>query len=254
MKLVISSWPGSGATTLALILAKELNLTWIKGTDVFRYLGSKLNFEDTGLDRIKADQVIEDQFGKVFDKYIQTILTSGQKDNFIVESDIAGFLKQKDDKYVSIFLYSDLESRKARLVKDNRLDDEDYLEHRQNDLADIYKKLHGIEFLNLAQIKAKYDIPLDNSDLSLGNELIYVYKFLLAHKLIDSDHFDRLCETAIEAESTYWTSGKDYYKDFLASNNLVTSPESILKEIKKNFQNEVEKFDDSLKSILDKLN
>lgn len=253
MKIVISSWPGSGATTLALILAKELHLTWIKGTDVFRYLGAKLNFEDTGLDRIKADQVIEDQFGKIFDKYIQTILTSSDKDNFIIESDIAGFLKQKNDKYVSIFLYSDLESRKARLIKDNRHQDEDYLEHRQNDLAAIYKKLHGIEFLNIGQINEKYDIPLDNGDLSLEDELISVYKYLYANKYIDTNRFEKLCSIAIEAESLYWTKGKEFYKDYLATNNLITSPENILKEIKKNFPKEVEKFDDSLKSILDEL-
>ncbi len=254
MKLLISSWPGSGGTTLALLLAEELNLTWLKGTDVFRFLGSKMNFQDTGVDRIEADQVIENEFGKVFDQYIQSILKSNINDNFIVESDIAGFFKDENDDYTSIFLYSDLSSRKERLAYDNRANDQDYLEHRQKDLAEIYMNLHGINFLDLDIIKQKYDISIDNTHLSLKEELASVYDYLLIKNKISKNQFQTLTDNASKIEKTYWEKGKEYFKSYLIENKKVTTPEEILKGIKKNFPEQIEKFNEPLKSIFQQIN
>jgi cytidylate kinase len=59
INITISSWPGTGATTLSLILANLLKRKYLNMGNVFRYLGLKLGFSNEGVDRPEFDNYIE---------------------------------------------------------------------------------------------------------------------------------------------------------------------------------------------------
>jgi len=40
--IAVSGWPGSGGTSISILLAYQLNYKILKGSQVFRYLGKKL--------------------------------------------------------------------------------------------------------------------------------------------------------------------------------------------------------------------
>ena len=86
MNIIVSSWPGAGSSTLAMILAKELKLRLFLGTETFRLIGRKLNYENTGKERIEADQYLEKYWGPLYDKYVEYIALNNN--GLIIESDI----------------------------------------------------------------------------------------------------------------------------------------------------------------------
>lgn len=248
MNLVLSGWNGAGTTTLALILAKNLNYKLMQGTQTFRYLGSKLNYGEHGADRIEVDHFLEQYWGKVYDNYIDTILTT--RDHLIIESDIAAVRIGKNEKFHSVFIIADSDVRASRLDMDKRDGDASLLEERDRKLQRHYIDLWGFDWLDLKQITEKYNLIIDNSLKSIVEELKIIYVDLFQRKVITNTQMTNFIETAESNEKLFWQNGKKWYLDYLKDNNLYFDITDIINEIKQNYPSEIAAFPPKLKSAL----
>ena len=249
MNLIISGWPGVGETTLGLLLAESLNFKLVQGSQTFRFLGEKLRFGDTGTDRIKADTLLEHNWGHLFERYVATIAKEQQ--NLVLETDITGFTVKKSPDLISIFLVADKNARQQRLGKDGRIEDIDVLEERDKSLGQIYKKEFDVDFYNLDAIQQHYSLVLNNTSMSIAQELVAVYKLIIDRLSQENqDKLKSLISQAKSREEFYNKEGKQFYIDVLKGRKLLPSSVEIIKDIMKMMPEEVAKLPQELKDIL----
>lgn len=251
MNIIISGWPGVGQSTLAIILAKTLGFTLLQGTSTFRYLGSLINLENTGADRIKADEILEPSWGPIFERYMQWIPNNHK--NIVTETDITGFFTKNNPNVYSVFLKAPQEVRKARLKVDGREKDIDYITHRDNSLAKVYKELFNIDFLNEESINENYTKVIDNSSLSIAEELNIIYKDLNELKVLNDVDYNRLVSESKEEEDYFWENGKKRYLEILKQREQLPDATEIIKDIKKVFPDDTTKLPESIKKIIDSI-
>ncbi len=249
-KIAISGWPGGGTSTLCLLLARNLNLKLVTGGETFRYLGKILNFENTGLDRVRVDQMLEKDFGVIYDKFIDLIIIDDNFSNLLIESDIAAFRLGKVPSLFSIFLQTEEHVRYSRLATDGRDKDQDLLKHRDQENQKFYKELHGIDWFDKVEIANKYNLQIDNSYMTIAEELKVVYRELRKLDYITEQDMEKLISSAEQDDKQYWEKGKQWYLDSLKSDKLVMPPEEILKLISERFSSEVEALPIQLKKII----
>jgi cytidylate kinase len=250
MKLVVSGWPGTGSSTLCYLLASELDITLIKGTDVFRTVWAKVGAGQTGEKIIELEALIQPTLGLIYDKYIDSILMDNARQNFIIESDIAAFRLGRNTEYYSIFLIANKEARRTRLGVDGRQKDIELLEKREQELQQRYKDLMGLDFLNLETIKEKYNLLLDNSQLTLEAELTAIYQDFLEKGLIDQQKFEKLKIRATEAETQFWNLGKKHYEESLKNAGKIIPGTQIIAELNAMFAKEINEFPEEVKNAL----
>ncbi len=250
MKITVSGWPGAGSSTLTLLLAKNLNYKMLTGSEVFRHLGKKLKQNNTGQGRIEADELLEPEFGPIYDKYIDSVLMDEDRDNLIIESDLAGFRIGKADHLLNIFLTPDLEQRKKRLKVDGRHEDIELLEKRTESLRQLYRQIHEIDFTDIIEIKKQYHLVIDNSQMSIASELKIAYEYLNRVQALSIEKFNNLFMNAEKEEEQFWKGGKEEIKKELLDRNLVYGAEEIIAEIKKTFPEEIKNLPEAIRAIL----
>lgn len=246
--ITISGWPGAGSSTLCMVLAKTLEMKLVQGSETFRLIGKELKYANTGQDRIEADILLENDFGHLYDKYIDHLIINGN--NLVIESDIAAFRLGKRDDYFSIFLAPSLEHRQDRLRVDGREADVEVLTEREKTLAHLYKELHNIDWLSLDEIEAKHNLVMDTSNMSIAEELRKVYEEVLKLGYITAEQFKMLDNSALETDRFYWENGKEWFLTFLKNAKLFMSAEEVLKDINLTFSEEVANLPQVLKEII----
>ena len=251
MNIIVSGWPGVGQSTLAIILAKTLDYKLLQGSATFRYLGSLINLENTGADRITADELLEPNWGPIFEKYMQWIANNQQ--HVITETDISGFFTKENPNVYSVFLQASQAVRKERLVKDGRAKDVDFIEKRDESLAKAYMDLFNVDFLNTDKIKENYSRPLNNAELSIEKELKIIYTDLKNLNALSEEEFNTLTLNAATEEQCYWKNGKQYYLDILKERNKLPIAADIIKHIIQIFPEDIKKLPQELKDIIAKI-
>lgn len=246
MNIIVSGWPGVGQSSLSVILANALNFKLIQGSALFRYVGSEINFENTGLDRVKADEYLEPYLGPLLEKYLQWNLLN--KDNIVTESDISGFFTKDNKNIFSIFLKASKEVREDRLKVDGRAKDIGYIDLRDKSLEKSYNNLFGVDFLNEEAIDNAYTLPLDTSELTIAQELKIVYTKLKDMGFLKEESFNTLIINLEQEESFFWSNGKDKYKEILKEKGLLLSAKEIIIEIKEIFSTDVENLPQDIKN------
>lgn len=249
MKLIISGWPGCGSTTLSLLLSKNLNLKLYKGSETIRFFVEKLSLSQSGEGIIKVEKLIQPYWGPIYDNYIKSIFKDG-RDNIIVDSDITGFLVDKDPQIFSIFLHSSREARLKHFSTDNRPDDGRLIDELDQKIKREYMALYNIDFLDLDYVAKYYSLLLDNSDKPIEKELVEVYKSLMDSKLLPPQEFVTLSANAANESKEYWEKGKPHYLNLLKEKDLVVNGIEIIKEIKKIYPDEVSKLPKHLHDII----
>jgi len=246
--IAVSGWPGSGGTSVSILLAYQLNYKLLKGSQTFRYLGQTLEKSDVGLERIETDKYLEPIFGPIYDKYIDYKLVNSRK--IVIDSDIAGFRLGKRAEYFSIFIVTDREVRIKRLESDNRKKDVDFLELREKESQKFYKKLYGIDWLDKNEIKAKYNLVLDNTNLGIKEEFELIYKGLVEQRYITRQEEKRLNYELEELENLFWKKGKMWFINELKKNEQIIETVDVLNEIKKLFPIKIDSLPEKIKNII----
>jgi len=251
MNIIVSGWPGVGQSTLAIILAKTLNYKLLQGSATFRYLGSLINLENTGADRITADELLEPNWGPIFEKYMQWI--ANNKQHIITETDISGFFTKDNRNVYSVFLQASQEVRKQRLIKDGRPNDVAFIQKRDESLEKTYKNLFNVDFRDINKIQDCYSRPIDNAELSIEQELIIIYTDLKKLNAISDNEYNHLISEAKVEEDFFWENGKQANLDILKQKGNLTLPADIIKDIKQIFPEDIKNLPDQLKAIVDKI-
>lgn len=243
MKITVSSWPGAGATTLALLLANVYKLKLLAGGKVFRHLYEQISVKDS---IVEGPKLVEPYFGPIFDKFTQELLVDAKVDNLLIESDIASFRIGKINDIVSIFLYASDKFREKRINADARSNEAKIIKKIDSILQVEYKNLYGFDFLDIEAIKATHFLPIDNTHIPISKELEIVNEYIQKHfsnKFIEEMSYISLVDT-------YNLHGKEYFKNILEKEGLIYHVEEILEEIKRRFKAEVSKLPMEIRRIL----
>jgi len=250
MKITISGWPGAGSSTLSILLCYKLNYKLLQGGEVFRYLYKQLSYQTTGEARLEGHNYAEPYFGPLYDKFVDELLLENDYDNTLVESDITSFRIGKNPNVLSIFLKANIESRKKRTTVDQRGDEGDFMEKIDKEHQEMYIKLHNVDFLDEAQIEEKHYLVLDNSDLSIADEMKKVYDALCSRNAIDEKTKNDLKKTAEQDEKEYWEKGKEWYKNELKQKGLFFEATETMEAINKRFTEEIKKMPEDIQKAM----
>lgn len=244
----VSGWSGSGATSLALILAKLFNYNNLYLGSVFRYVGKKLGYSEEGFNRPKSDDLIEPIIGPTADRYRDYKLIEGER--IIVDSDIGTFLIGKHPKIFSIFLKSDFEERLKKVVKDEREGALEVLKHRDEINQKFFMELHNIDVFDEELIDRKFNFVIDNTHVSLEAEVKMVIEELrnIPHFKTSFD-LDEVSTHVDEEVRDFALIGKDAYKEKLLQSKIIIPPEEILTDITKIFPEDIAEFPEKIQKI-----
>lgn len=247
MNIIVSGWPGAGQTSLSILLAYSLGYKLFQGTNTFRLLGKKLNFSNEGADRIKADELLENHYGFVFDKYQKYFAESENK--VIIESDLAGFYIKHPNVH-EVFLTCLFETRVSRLGIE-RQDDIEFLKERDISLGGKYKTLFNVDFFDTEAIFKNYSQVFENTDMKIAQELGEIYRVMKVKGIFDDAKHDELVANAFKLEEEFWAEGKQAFIDKLIARGLIISAEEIIKDIKKLYKNEIDNFPEELRVAIE---
>lgn len=155
--ITISGLPGSGKSTVAELLQKELGLEYIYSGKIFRDMAVKYNMD---LDEFGRFCEKNKEIDKKLDEYQLNIIKKG---NVIVEGRISGWLAYRYNILcLKIFLQADLDTRVKRIINRETGDFEkrksEILERERSEEV-RYKKYYDID-INDTSI---YDLLIDTS-------------------------------------------------------------------------------------------
>ena len=244
----VSGWPGSGCTTLSLILACLFERDFIYIGNIYRYLGSKLGFSNVGVSRPQFDNYIEDIIGKAVDQYVDYELLNST--NILIDADISGFRIGKNPKVFSIFLTTPFEVRKERIAE-NKLDME-FLDERDSVLKKKYHDLWRIDYFDLESINAKHSLVFDNSNMGLLMEVKTVLNELknwMNFSSVAENEWDELLIKAEKLIQILYKKGHEGLIDILKKNGHYKEPQETLLEITSIFPEEIQSFPDHIKKV-----
>jgi len=156
--ITISGLPGTGKTTVAKLLEKQLGIRYVYSGEIFREMAKKhkMSLEEFGK-YCETHQEIDEKL----DRYQLSILRKG---NVIVEGRISGWLAyQNHIPAVKVLLDTDINVRASRIVKREQGNVEERKKeilNREKSEATRYKKYYGIDVRDTSI----YDIIIDVSN------------------------------------------------------------------------------------------
>lgn len=250
MKIVVSSWPGCGATTLAIILTKMLDYKLYRGSETFRYILKRLNISDTGKGALELERLIQPHFGPVYDKYIDYLLNDTTRDNFIIESDTGAARIGKQQGIFSIFLHANDQTRFEHFKTDGRSDDIEIMKQRDEELQKSYIGLMDFDIFNLEQVSQKYNLLIDNSDINIAQELNIVFNEFRKVDFDENLNLQSIMREIPDEEKLYWDKGKSFVLDLLKAKGQVVLAEEILNEMKGLFPDDFDKLPKDLREAI----
>lgn len=178
MIITISGTPGSGKSTVAKAVAKELNLKHFSAGDFMREMA-----ESKGISLLELSKMAESDIN--IDREIdERTKHLALKDNFIIDSRLAFYFIPKA---VKIFLTVDPKVAAGRTWKDiqagkrhseNQLKSEqevlDAVQKRLRSECKRYEEYYGVNYLD----KSNYDFVLDTTNLTIEECVNRVVEFV----------------------------------------------------------------------------
>ncbi|MEM2054775.1 MAG: AAA family ATPase [Sulfolobales archaeon] len=156
--VAISGKPGSGKTTLAKNIARELNLRYVSMGQIFRDIATKRMISLEELSRIAEEDPSIDYL------IDSTAIEEAKKGCVVLDGHLTGWIL-KDIAHIKILTYAPLHVRVERLAKRDGKSVEEALHEikvRENSEVKRYKKYYEIDVNNLDV----FDIILNTSLLS----------------------------------------------------------------------------------------
>jgi predicted cytidylate kinase len=159
MKLTVSGPPGSGKTTVSILLAQKLSYSYVSGGEAFRKLAEEKNMSIEEFSRYSENNhEVDKKIDEQLKLKLQTV------DNIIVESRLAGWIAYLNNiKAIKIFIDASFDTRVKRIseregVSRDRISKN--LEMRE--LSEKYRYLL-IYNINYEDLKI-YDLIIDNNN------------------------------------------------------------------------------------------
>ena len=165
MRITISGLPGSGTTTVAKLLSKELALDVISAGEMFRKLAEEKSLPLEHFSKLAED---DDDFDRWIDeKQGEEAL---KRENVIVEGRLSGFFVPHAD--LRIWLKAPVEVRAGRVAGRENIAYEEALstmKSREQSEYTRYEKYYGIHLDDLSV----YDLIIDSSRWS-ENDIVKI--------------------------------------------------------------------------------
>jgi len=244
INLSLTGWPGVGTSTLTLLLALILKQKYYNIGSVFRKINSEVFTECDLKLSLEWEQMIQPAIGKTVDNFVDYILLN--KSGIILESDLSTFRIGKNPKVFSIFIKSNLETRKIREEQDGRKGKETSIELRDKALQQEYQKLWGVDIFDLDLIAKKYNLIIDNSSLSIQEEVEAILERVFNLPWAKSTNFSIVQSRSKRILEKYKSFDKKIMQKALKRQGLFVDSEVIMQEIVKTFPEEVQSFPDSI--------
>lgn len=173
MIVVISGLPGSGKSTVAKRVAKELGYRMVSTGDLRGQLA-----QERGLTIDELNALNEEWTHRAVDDKVKQM---GQtEDNLVFDSWLAWHFIPQSKK---IFLKVSPEVAAKRVFENQRPDEKhqdsvegvkEMLQHRLNEWSGQVKELYGVDFLD----ESNYDAVIDTSDLSIEETVGRIVDFV----------------------------------------------------------------------------
>jgi len=156
--ITISGTPGSGKSTVGMLLSEKTGLKYVYSGDIFRKTAKKYNMS---LEEFGSYCETHKEVDKELDDYQLEILRSG---NVIVEGRIAGWIAYRNNiPALKVILHADIETRAGRIVNRESGD----VEKRKQEML-IREKSEALRYKNYYNIDLKdtsiYDLVIDSTD------------------------------------------------------------------------------------------
>jgi cytidylate kinase len=155
MRITISGLPGSGTTTIAKLLSKELSLELISAGELFRAMAKERNLP---LDQFSKLAENNDDFDRWIDRKQRE--EAMKREQIIIEGRLSGFFVPHAD--LKIWLKAPIEVRARRVAGREKIAYEEALSamtSREQSEYLRYEKYYGIHLDDLAL----YDLVIDSS-------------------------------------------------------------------------------------------
>ncbi len=155
MRLTISGLPGSGTTTVAKLLSKELSLELISAGAVFRQMAAEKKLP---LEQFSEMAEANDDFDRVIDERQRE--EAMETENAIVEGRLSGFIVPDAD--LKIWLKAPVEIRAKRITVRENIGYGEALHAMKSRERSEYKRYKQYYRLNLDDLSI-YDLVIESS-------------------------------------------------------------------------------------------
>ncbi|WKZ28128.1 MAG: hypothetical protein QY330_00775 [Candidatus Dojkabacteria bacterium] len=248
INLALTGWPGVGTSTLTLLLAHILQKQYIYIGSVFRAINNHLKETSSVGLTPEFEATIQPMIGRTMDNYVDHVLLNEK--GIILESDLAAFRIGKNPKVYSIFIKANLEARKDREKADGRVGVETSIEDRDASLKREYIKLWDTNIFDEELIAKKYNLIIDNSNLSVAEE---VYAILERYCSLPQNkgilNYDSLVLRAKNILKKYHKKTKAKIKEDLDKAGLSYTETEIMTDIAKTFPEDIQSFPKEVQNL-----
>ncbi len=239
--ITVGSLPGTGSTTLGLILSYIYNLKYFQPGGVFRYVSDALGYSYEGKDFNRNEDKYGDYLDTLVDEYNSSLLEKG---GYLLVSKTGGFLID-DPNTFSVFLLADINSRADRSSlegREPRETIEEGLLTRQKDAGDRYKKLYDFNWEDEETIKKTHEFVLDTTKMSIKEEIDKVVEAIKKRNKVDPvrkfDYEDG-SPKALKMKAQF----------LVGQEGLEVNIREVIKEIYNNYKDRIDQKPEEIKKI-----
>jgi len=227
MNIILSGWPGTGTTTLALLLANLLDYKYLYAGGLLKYIAKRSVGVESGAKYVEFEETVGPYWDMLWEKYAVWKLKN--TDKLLLEGKTTGFFSDGEGVF-EVMMIASTEERVKRAKFDKREDAEATIKARDNQLKERWQRLLGIDIFSPIQIQANYDLIIDNSNMTIQAELTTILSHLEEDYRFPSEDLNKQKKEVDMMVAEFWDKGKEYYRNKLKEKGLLITPEDILTE------------------------
>lgn len=249
LNIALSGWSGAGTTSLTLLLALVFKKKYLYIGQLFRSIEERIGFNKNKSSMSpEYESLIQPQVGRTIDNYVDHKLLNDS--DLVIESDLSVFRIGKHPKVYSIFIKADTETRLKRAKKDGRGGKETLITERDEALRKEYMALWDIDIFDQELIARKYNLIIDNTKLSVKDEVIAILERLAEHpKMKAAYNWTQIKNRSEKLVQLYEKKGKEALRKELAERKMIISTETMLTEIVKLFPEDIQTFPQEVQAL-----
>ena len=178
MIITISGLHGTGKSTIAKILSKELNLEYYSTGEAFRELAQENNMD------LKEFTRYAEKHPEIDMNLDKKIIEIAKKGDIIIDSQLSGhILKNLAD--FKIHLTCPIKIRVKRMAERDNTDFETkYVETALREESELqrFKRLYGIDLKDIKTLESNHDLIINTENLSINDIIRLILSKIKLHK------------------------------------------------------------------------